>query len=81
MFQGMQKRQYLVSEDEPVLADYVDEFFHVNMDQYGHWLATALERNTTSWLHYNFAAMYWRYKGNASQAMECARRSLHYAPR
>lgn len=79
--QGMQTREHLVSEPETVIADQIDHYFHVNMDQYAHWVATALKHNTSSWLHYNLAAMYWRYKGNPSKAMECVRRSVLHAPR
>lgn len=77
----MQAREHLISHLEPVIAQQVNHFFHIDMEKYGHWLATALKRNTSSWLHYDLAAMYWRYEGNPSMAMECARRSVFHAPR
>lgn len=80
-FQGMQAREHLISEPEIAIARQMHHYFHVTMDQYGHWVATVLKRNTSSWLHYNLAAMFWRYKGNPSKAMECARRSVLHAPR
>lgn len=77
----MQTREHLIGEPEIIIAEQVQYFFHISMDQFAHWVATSLKRNTSSWLHYNLASVYWRYKGNPSKAMECARRSVLYAPR
>ncbi|VVC91740.1 unnamed protein product, partial [Leptidea sinapis] len=55
--------------------------FTTSVDQMGHWLTGVLKRNTSSWLHYNLASLYWRIKGNAPKAIECCRRAIHYAPR
>lgn len=52
-----------------------------NVNQYGHWVARSLKKNSTSWLYYNMASLYWRAQGNAPKAMECSRRAVHYAPR
>ncbi|XP_047517742.1 tetratricopeptide repeat protein 17 [Pieris napi] len=52
-----------------------------SVEQFGHWLAGALKKNSSSWLHYNLAALFWRMKGNAPKALECCRRAVHYAPR
>ncbi|CAK1551994.1 unnamed protein product [Leptosia nina] len=52
-----------------------------SVEQLGHWLAGILKKNSSSWLHYNLAALYWRIKGNAPKALECCRRAVHYAPR
>ena len=38
-------------------------------------------QNRTSWVLYNMATFYWRIKGEAGQAIECARRALHFSPR
>ncbi|XP_045492035.1 tetratricopeptide repeat protein 17 isoform X1 [Colias croceus] len=51
------------------------------VDQFGHWLAGALRKNSSSWLHYNLAALFWRIKGNGPKALECCRRAVLYAPR
>ncbi|XP_041972870.1 tetratricopeptide repeat protein 17 [Aricia agestis] len=51
------------------------------LDLFGHWLYGLLRQNTSSWLHYDMAVIYWRMKGNAPKAMECARRAVHYVPR
>jgi tetratricopeptide (TPR) repeat protein len=43
-------------------------------------LALALRSNTTSWTLLNLAGLYWRVKGNASQAIECLRSAFFFAP-
>lgn len=48
---------------------------------FGHQVALGLVRNSTSWLHYNLGAIYWRIKGDAHKAVECGRRAVHFAPR
>lgn len=53
----------------------------MTIDQFGHWTTNALRKNSSSWLHYTLAAMYWRSRGNAPKSMECSRRAIHYAPR
>ncbi|XP_067009164.1 tetratricopeptide repeat protein 17 [Anabrus simplex] len=49
--------------------------------EFAHQVASGLQRNTTSWLHHNLAAIYWRIRGDAPSAVECARRAVHFAPR
>ncbi|XP_073998255.1 tetratricopeptide repeat protein 17 isoform X2 [Rhodnius prolixus] len=41
----------------------------------------SLNKNSTSWYHYNLASLYWRQKGAAQKALDCIKRSLHFAPR
>lgn len=41
----------------------------------------SLNKNNTSWYHYNLASLYWRQKGDAQKALDCIKRSLHFAPR
>ncbi|KOB75773.1 Tetratricopeptide repeat protein 17 [Operophtera brumata] len=53
----------------------------MTVDQFGHWLSDVLRKNSSSWLHYNLASIYWRVKGNVPKALECSRRAVHYAPR
>lgn len=48
---------------------------------FGHQVALGLIRNSTSWLHHNLGAIYWRIKGEAYNAIECGRRAVHFAPR
>lgn len=41
-------------------------------------LVKALSKNSSSWLHYNLAALYWRMKNVGPKALECSRRSIYY---
>lgn len=47
---------------------------------FGHEIQKELEKNSTSWVHYNLAALFWRIKGDGSKAVECSKRALFYAP-
>ena len=49
--------------------------------QFGRQVAVGLQRNSTSWLHHNLASVYWRIRGDAPNAIECARKAVHFAPR
>ncbi|PNF37345.1 hypothetical protein B7P43_G00484 [Cryptotermes secundus] len=49
--------------------------------QFGHHVALGLQRNSTSWFHHNLASIYWRIRGDAPNAVECARKAVHFAPR
>ena len=40
----------------------------------------AITKNSTSWVLSSAAALYWRVKGNAKEAVNCLRHSLYYAP-
>ncbi|RVE43814.1 hypothetical protein evm_011525 [Chilo suppressalis] len=77
--EGMMHRGNLTASPEMALPELISPIMTV--DQFGHWLALCLKKNSSSWLHYNMASMYWRVRGNAPKAMECSRRALHYAPR
>lgn len=48
---------------------------------FGHEIVLGLQKNKTSWLHYNLGALYWRIKGNGTKSVECSRRALHFVPR
>jgi hypothetical protein len=48
---------------------------------FGRQVALGLERNSTSWLHHNLASIYWRIRGDLPNAVECARKAVHFAPR
>ncbi|KAK7872505.1 hypothetical protein R5R35_014291 [Gryllus longicercus] len=77
--QVMVKRANLSTCPELSLASFVLE--DQDMAQFAHQVALGLQRNSTSWLHHNLAAVYWRIRGNAPNAVECARRAVHFAPR
>lgn len=75
----MIKRENLSIDPELSLPEQISPIMTV--DQFGYWVANILQLNTTSWLHYNMASLYWRVRGNAPKALECSRRAVHYAPR
>ncbi|CAG9792164.1 unnamed protein product [Diatraea saccharalis] len=77
--EGLKQRDNLTTSSEMALPEIISPIMTV--DQFGHWLSLSLKRNSSSWLHYNMASMYWRVRGNAPKAIECSRRALHYAPR
>lgn len=52
-----------------------------SVDQFGHDITISLSKNSSSWLHYNLASLYWRMKGDAPKAIECARRAIYFSPR
>lgn len=78
-FQSMIKRNNISITPEYPSLDIISPI--ASLEQFGHWLAGTLRKNTSSWLHYNLAALFWRIKGNAPKALECCRRAVHYAPR
>lgn len=47
---------------------------------FGHEIAQGLKKNTSSWVHYNLAAIYWRIKGDGPKAINCIKRAIHYVP-
>lgn len=44
-------------------------------------LANNLKHHPTSWKWHTLGSYYWRYKGNAPEAIECSRRAIYLAPR
>lgn len=52
-----------------------------SVDQFGHIINVALQKNNTSWILLNMAGIYWRITGPTVNAIECLRRALHYSPR
>ncbi|CAL1274123.1 unnamed protein product [Larinioides sclopetarius] len=52
-----------------------------NIELYGHLVHEFLQKNRTSWILFDMAAYYWRIHGNATNAIECVRRALHFSPR
>ena len=53
----------------------------VSVDYMARGLAKAMRKNSTSWVLSSSAALYWRVKGDAEQAVICLRHSLFYAPK
>ncbi|CAG0917503.1 unnamed protein product [Notodromas monacha] len=47
----------------------------------GSLAAARVHLNASDWDAYNWAAVYWRVVGNASESLECARKAVHYSPR
>ncbi|XP_025087686.1 tetratricopeptide repeat protein 17-like isoform X2 [Pomacea canaliculata] len=77
--EGLKDRRNLSGTPELGLKNAITH--RENVDEYGHLVYEALNKNTTSWILYNMAAFYWRIKGEPFQAIECIRRALHYSPR
>ncbi|XP_064634712.1 tetratricopeptide repeat protein 17-like isoform X2 [Lineus longissimus] len=77
--EGVQQRRNLTGTPELGLKNALT--FRDNIDDYGHLICEALDKNRTSWVLYNMAAFYWRIKGNPYQVIECLRRALHFSPR
>nr|CAI5851357.1 unnamed protein product [Callosobruchus analis] len=51
-----------------------------SIEIFGHEVAAALKMNTTSWVHYNLAAIFWRVKGDGDKAIDCIKRAIQYVP-
>ena len=52
----------------------------MSMDDMAIRFKYAMTKNSTSWVLSSAAALYWRVKGNAEEAVNCLRHSLYYAP-
>ncbi|XP_014238216.1 tetratricopeptide repeat protein 17 [Trichogramma pretiosum] len=77
--QGMRDRRELTQKPEKSLMKYIPPF--MELEDLGSKIAHGLKQNKTSWLHLNLASIYWRIKGDAYNAIECARRAVVKAPR
>lgn len=75
----MQDRKELTLQQENGLMKFIPP--NMNLSELGHIVAYGLMRNNTSWLHLNLASIFWRMKGDAYNALECARRAIVKAPR
>lgn len=51
------------------------------LHDFGHYIALALQKEPKSPPLLNLAALYWRIRGDARNAVECLRRSLHFSSR
>lgn len=61
--------------------DMKDEELEIDNDYFLSDIVAGLKKNPNSWKHHALASYYWRMKGNAHQAVECARRAILLAPR
>lgn len=52
-----------------------------SIHSFGSQITLGLRKNSSSWLHYNLGALYWRIRGDGPKAIECARRALFTVPR
>ncbi|XP_070200043.1 tetratricopeptide repeat protein 17-like isoform X3 [Littorina saxatilis] len=77
--EGLKDRSNLSGTPELGLKNAITH--RENVDEYGHLVYEALNKNETSWVLYNMAAFYWRIKGKPLEAIECIRRALHHSPR
>ncbi|XP_034824993.1 tetratricopeptide repeat protein 17 isoform X1 [Maniola hyperantus] len=77
--ESMIQRDNLTANPEFVLPELLSPI--MTLEQFGHWVTGVLRLNTTSWLHYHMASLFWRIRGNAPKALECSRRAVLYAPR
>jgi hypothetical protein len=75
----MRDRRQLTQHQERNLIKFISPNLDLNM--FGYKIAYGLKRNSTSWLYLNLASIYWRIKGDAYNALECARRAIVKAPR
>jgi len=68
-------------QPETGLKEIAAHLLGFNMDyrELGHRIAAALGEVHDSWILYSLASLYWRVVGNAGQALECVRKSLHYS--
>eukprot|EP00794_Sanderia_malayensis_P018275 gene18275-20098_t len=53
----------------------------ISLTEFGHIVHKSLQKNATSWVLLNLAAIYWRITGPTVNAVDCLRRALHYSPR
>lgn len=53
----------------------------ISSSNFPYIIYTGLKNNPNSWKLYTLSSYYWRFKGNAKEAVECARRAVYLAPR
>lgn len=75
---GIYERNGLKMSAEEPLKLY--ELGIINL-QFAQMLVTGMIRHPTTWQYYALASYYWRLQGEATEAVECARRALHLSPR
>lgn len=51
-----------------------------SVEHFGHQIHQELVKNSSSWVHYNLGALFWRIKGEGQKAIECSKQALFFAP-
>jgi tetratricopeptide (TPR) repeat protein len=75
---GMQNRTKLKMDPEDTLNGF--ELYIAAFKQ-PQILTEGLKKNPNSWKYHTLSSYYWRYKGNAKEAIKCARNAVALAPR
>ncbi|XP_028403530.1 tetratricopeptide repeat protein 17-like isoform X2 [Dendronephthya gigantea] len=75
--EGLVKRDQLKNYPEKDLNRHI--FAEYKLENIGHRIKLSLDKNETSWILLNLAALYWRIQGNSFEAIECLRRALYYS--
>lgn len=76
-FEHLDAMQSRKDSKEETCEDCLPE---MNWEAVGPTIVSGLEENSTSWVHYNLGILYWWRLGNLYEAIECARRAIHFAP-
>ncbi|KAL7029021.1 hypothetical protein ACKWTF_006066 [Chironomus riparius] len=80
--EAMKKRNKLKMEPEETLGTKdLSSIMGISSSNFPSAIYTQLKSNSNSWKLYTLASFYWRYKGSAKEAIECARRAIYFAPR
>lgn len=74
---GVHERKEAKMEPEEIIW----QGFSLSPSNFAILLANNLKKNPVSWKWHTFGSYYWRYKGNAVEAIECAIRAIYLAPR
>ncbi|XP_055084919.1 tetratricopeptide repeat protein 17 isoform X2 [Periophthalmus magnuspinnatus] len=81
---GVQERANLtsplLSKDDPIFHSLSKKLGH-SINEVGHRIHLALQRNSSSWVLYNMASFFWRIKNEPQKAVDCVVRALHFSPR
>eukprot|EP00053_Salpingoeca_punica_P019675 m.200772 g.200772 ORF g.200772 m.200772 type:complete len:1204 (-) comp17698_c0_seq1:183-3794(-) len=80
---GVSQRSLLKAMPETNLLEALHDslgWSGVAPEDVGPTIASALNADPTSWIALNFAALYWRIKGNAVHSIECLQRAFAYGP-
>lgn len=72
-----QRRRLQMAAELPLHTDDIG----VMKDSFAKMMAFGLKQEPLSWKYPVLASYYWRGKGNAKRAIDCARRAIYLAPR
>lgn len=70
-----------LSKPHKQITHFLFNFTGVSASNFPYTMYTSLKNNPNSWKLYILTSFYWRFKGNAKEAIECARRAIHLSPR